>query len=189
MKNSSSNSAGHLPVSSALRVNRCFGCGPGNQYGLKLRFKLDHATGTTLAKVKLARRFEGPPGHIHGGILATLLDEAMGKVNKIYEQVAMTRHMEVDYLRPSPLGQTLTVTGRLVRREGRKLFMEGEIRNSAGDLLVRSKGLFVQIDPAALFARHSRQRVNAACPVAIPPATAPAIAKRRKKPTPERKPR
>ena len=171
MKTPSISGAGHLPAPADLRVNRCFGCGPGNPHGLKLRFKLDHTTGTTLAKVKLARRFEGPPGHIHGGIIATLLDEAMGKVNKIYEQIAMTRHMEIDYLRPSPLGQTLTVTGRLVRREGRKLFMEGEIRNAAGDLLVRSKGLFVQIDPAALFARHSRRRISAACPVAIPPAT------------------
>lgn len=153
---------------SSLPVNRCFGCGPANEHGLKLRFSLDHETGTSTAKVKLARRFEGPPGHIHGGIIATLMDEAMGKVNKIHGVVAMTRHMEIDYLRPSPLGQVLTVTGRFLRREGRKIFMEGEIHNAAGDLLVRSKGLFIVIDPAVHFAKHSKERVSKACPVAVP---------------------
>jgi acyl-coenzyme A thioesterase PaaI-like protein len=118
--------------------------------------------------VKLARRFEGPPGHIHGGIIATLMDEAMGKVNKIHGVVAMTRHMEIEYLLPCPLGQPLTVTGGFVRRDGRKLFLQGEIRNAAGDLLVRAKGLFVVIDPAVFLAKHSKQRVSEACPVAVP---------------------
>jgi len=164
--------AGHTPalLNQALgaRVNRCFGCGPANDCGLKLRFKLDHETNTTTAKVKLTSRYEGPPGHIHGGIIATMLDEAMGKVNRLFDTVSMTRHMEIDYLRPSPLGQTHTVTGRFIRREGRKMFMEGEIRNAAGDLLARSKGLFIEIDPIALFAKQSRRRINGACPVAIP---------------------
>jgi len=164
--------AGHEPASllnQALggTVNRCFGCGPANKSGLKLRFTLDHATNTSTAKVKLPRRYEGPPGHIHGGIIATLLDEAMGKVNKIFGTVSLTRHMQIDYLRPSPLGEMHTVTGRFVKREGRKMFMEGEIRNAAGDLLVRSKGLFIEVDPVALFAKHSKKRVSAACPIAV----------------------
>jgi uncharacterized protein (TIGR00369 family) len=164
--------AGHAPalLNQALgsRVNRCFGCGPANSYGLKLRFRLDHETNTTIARVKLTSRYEGPPGHIHGGILATLLDEAMGKVNKLFDTVSMTRHMEIEYLRPSPLNQTHTVIGRFVRRDGRKMFMEGEVRNEAGEVLVRSKGLFIIIDPVALFARQTRHRIDGACPVAVP---------------------
>ncbi|HXB62163.1 MAG TPA: PaaI family thioesterase [Acidobacteriaceae bacterium] len=161
------------------RVNRCFGCGPANEHGLKLRFSLDHEAGTSTAKVKLARRYEGPPGHIHGGIIATLLDEAMGKVNKIHNVVAMTRHIEIDYLRPSPLSQLLTVTGRFLRRDGRKMFMESEIHDAAGKLLVRGKGLFIVIDPAAFFAKHSKERVSAACPVAVPAPKARAARKQR----------
>jgi hypothetical protein len=49
------------------------------------------------------------------------------------------------------------------------MFMEGEIRNAAGELLAHSKGLFIEIDPIALFAKQTRRRVNGACPVAIPP--------------------
>lgn len=171
VKNKKKSAAGHLPSpldESVGDVNCCFGCGPGNKHGLKLRFTLHPESGSTTAVVKLPTRFEGPPGHIHGGIIATLMDEAMGKVNKIYDLVAMTRHIEIDYLRPCPLAQPLTVTGRFVRRDGRKLFMEGEIRNAAGDVLVRAKSLFIAIDPAVLFARHSKERVLAACPVAIP---------------------
>jgi uncharacterized protein (TIGR00369 family) len=153
---------------SSLLTNRCFGCGPANKHGLKLRFALDYAAGTSTAKVKLARRFEGPPGHVHGGIIATLMDEAMGKVNKIHDVVAMTRHMEIDYLRPCPLAQLLTVTGGFVRRDGRKIFLHGEIHNAAGELLVRAKGLFIVIDPSAFFAKHSKERVSEACPVAVP---------------------
>jgi uncharacterized protein (TIGR00369 family) len=147
-------------------ANHCFGCGPANEHGLKLKFALDHAAGTSAATVKLARRFEGPPGYAHGGIIATLLDEAMGKVNRIHDVVAMTRNMEVDYLRPCPLGEPLTVTGQFLRRDGRKIFMQAEIHNAAGKLLVQGKGIFIVIDPAALFAKHSRARVDAACPVA-----------------------
>lgn len=183
--------AGHLTPSmqkklKAKRVNRCFGCGPANPHGMKLRFRLDFATGTTHARVRLARRYEGPPGHIHGGIIATLLDEAMGKVNKIYETVAMTRHMEIDYLRPSPLGQWLTVTGRRVRREGRKMFMEGEIRDAAGELLARSRGLFIEFDPAAMFARHPGLLRQTACPIAIAPPKAKRATPRTAKAAPKR---
>jgi uncharacterized protein (TIGR00369 family) len=161
----------HSADASSLPANRCFGCGPANKHGLKLRFALDYAAGTSTAKVKLAQRFEGPPGHVHGGIIATLMDEAMGKVNKIHDVVAMTRHMEIDYLRPCPLGQPLTVTGGFLRRDGRKIFLHGEIHDAAGKLLVRAKGLFIVIDPAALFAKHSKERVSKACPVAIPAKT------------------
>lgn len=157
-----------------LLTNRCFGCGPANEHGLKLKFVLDREAGTSAATVKLARRWEGPPGHVHGGIIATMLDEAMGKLNGIHDVVAMTRHMEIDFLRPCPLGEPLTVTGRFVRRDGRKIFMESEIHNAAGKLLVRGKGLFIVIDAAAAFAKHTKARVKAACPVAVPAAKASA---------------
>ena len=55
---------------------------------------------------------EGPPGHIHGGIVAALLDEAMSKLNRPLNVLAMTRHMEIDYLRPAPLYQPLVLIGR-----------------------------------------------------------------------------
>ena len=124
----------HVPASLAAvarngtadeRANFCFGCGPQNPEGLHLSFVIDEADAqniTATATVNLTRVHEGPPGHIHGGIIATLMDEAMSKLNRPLDVLAMTRHMEVDYLRPAPLGITLRLVGRHVKREGRKLY-------------------------------------------------------------------
>ncbi len=123
----------------------CFGCGPANPQGLHLDFAIDAEAHTATAAVHLTRNHEGPPGHIHGGIIATLMDEAMSKLNKPLGVLAMTRNMEVDYLRPSPLHQPLTLTGRHIRREGRKLFHEAELTLPDGTVLARAKGLFIAI--------------------------------------------
>ena len=84
-------------------LNRCFGCGQTNPTGLRLKFFVDEEH-TIVCRVRLARRFEGPPGHAHGGIIATLLDEAMSKANRQFGVLAMTRQMGVEYLKPVPLG-------------------------------------------------------------------------------------
>src|SRR6202044_2649634 len=100
------------------RASYCFGCGPANPQGLHLVFTTDsnpEAT-TATAHLKLDRLHEGPPGHIHGGIVATLLDEAMSKLNRPLDVIAMTRHMEIDYLRPAPLYQPLVLIGRHLSR-------------------------------------------------------------------------
>jgi len=106
----------------------CFGCGHANPQGLHLHFHLDTSDPEhpiAQAIVNLTELHQGPPGHIHGGIVATLFDEAMSKLNRPLKVLAMTRHLEVDYLRPAPLHTPLTLTARHLRREGsagRKLF-------------------------------------------------------------------
>lgn len=59
----------------------------------------------------------------------------------------MTRHMEVEYLRPAPLHTPLTLTARHLRREGRKLFHTVVLQLATGETLARGKGLFIVIDP------------------------------------------
>ena len=133
------------------RANHCFGCGPENPQGLHLSFTLtadDPVTAT--ATVTLTRVHEGPPGYIHGGIIATLLDEAMSKLNRPLNVLAMTRHMEVDYLRPAPLYVPLTLTARHLRREGRKLFHAATLATPEGTPLATAKGFFLVIDPSHL---------------------------------------
>ncbi len=132
-------------------VNHCFGCGPANPQGLHLVFEIrtaEDGTPTATATVELTRLHEGPPGHIHGGILATLFDEAMSKLSRPLQVTAMTRHLEVDYLRPAPLDTPLTLTGRHLWREGRKLFHMAELTGPDGKLLATAKGLFIVVDRA-----------------------------------------
>jgi len=129
--------------------NRCFGCGPANPNGLHLEFLLaeDHSV---VSMASIPDSFEGAPGYLHGGIIATLLDEAMSKSVRARGFIAMTRHMEIDYLRPAPLYQPLVLVGRHLRRDGRKLFHQAELQLPDGKVLARSKGLFIAIDDKIL---------------------------------------
>ena len=131
----------------------CFGCGPRNPHGLHLQFAINSVAHTATAPVTLDENFQGAPGFIHGGILATLLDEAMSKLNRPLGVLAMTRRMEVDYLRPAPIRTPLTLLARHIRRDGRKLFHEAELLDAAGATLARCTGLWIVIDPALIHAR------------------------------------
>ncbi|HEX5234811.1 MAG TPA: PaaI family thioesterase [Silvibacterium sp.] len=130
-------------------LNRCFGCGQTNRAGLRLKFFVDEEL-TIVCRVRLAQRFEGPPGHAHGGIIATLLDEAMSKANRQFGVLAMTRQMEIEYLKPVPLGVRLLLTGRRVSTSERKHHCEAQIANEDGKVLARGKALFIAVDRAML---------------------------------------
>jgi len=93
--------------------------------------------------------FAGHPGYLHGGIIATLLDEAMSKAVRAQGRPSMTRKMEVEYLRPVPSGTALRVEGRVVRNEGRKHWAEAVVADAKENVLAHSKGLFIEIQPKA----------------------------------------
>jgi uncharacterized protein (TIGR00369 family) len=134
-------------------LNHCFGCGQENRTGLRLKFFTD-PDHNIVCRLRLARRFAGPPGHAHGGILATLLDEAMSKSNRARGIVAMTRHLEVQYFRPVPLGAPLTLTARHVEAHGRAHHCEAEIADESGAVLASGKAVFVSV-PADHLTRKS----------------------------------
>jgi uncharacterized protein (TIGR00369 family) len=133
-------------------LNHCFGCGLENRTGLRLHFFTD-ADLNVVCHLRLAARFAGPPGHAHGGIIATLLDEAMSKSNRARGIVAMTRHLEVQYLRPVPLGAALTLTAQHMGAAGRRNHTEAQIRDEAGQVLATAKAVFVTVSHDVLKAR------------------------------------
>src|ERR1043166_9729935 len=134
------------------RKNHCFACGKDNAVGMHLKFFLDHDAKHANCQFKLSRKYTGPPGHAHGGIIATILDEAMGKVNRFRNVLALTSAMEIRYLKPVPLGKPLTVSGYEQSVEGRKHINVAEIKNGEGQVLARSVGTFIAIDPEKMFA-------------------------------------
>ena len=145
--------AGHNTRYIKLQKNYCFACGTDNPDGMRLRFTYDEDRQCFLCQFRLGQRYSGPPGHCHGGIIATILDEAMGKVNKVRQVIAVTSEMTVNYLKPVPLKQPLRVESREVKVEGRKHINMAEILNEKGEVLARSQGLFIAIDPERMFAR------------------------------------
>jgi uncharacterized protein (TIGR00369 family) len=139
-----------------LKQNFCFACGPDNPEGMRLKFAYDEEGKCFVSHFRLPRRYTGPPGYAHGGIIATILDEVMGKVNRLRQIVAMTAEMTVQYRKPVPLGETLIAEGRELRVRGRVHVRVGEIRNGKGDVLARARGKFIAIDPQKVFAKHLR---------------------------------
>jgi uncharacterized protein (TIGR00369 family) len=136
-----------------LQKNECFGCGTNNPDGMRLRFVYDEERGCFVCKFRLDKRYTGPPGHCHGGIIATILDEAMGKVNKLRHVIALTSEITVNYLKPVPLHTKLQVESREVEVSERKHINMAEILNEKGEVLARSRGLFIAIDPERMFAK------------------------------------
>jgi uncharacterized protein (TIGR00369 family) len=149
--------AGHDTRYIKLQKNYCFVCGKDNPDSMRLRFTYDEERDCFVCRFRLGKRYTGPPGHCHGGIIATILDEAMGKVNKLRHVIALTSEINVHYLKPVPLKQTLLVESREVRVRGRKHINMAEILNEKGEVLARSRGLFIAIDPQRMFARSGKR--------------------------------
>jgi uncharacterized protein (TIGR00369 family) len=137
----------------ALKKNYCFGCGKDNPFGMRLKFLHDEDGKRFVAHFRLGRRYTGPPRHAHGGIIAAILDEAMSKPSKLRGVIAPTKVLQVRYLKPVPLGQKLTASGREVRIRGREHFRAAEIRNENGDILASARGKFIAVDPARVVAK------------------------------------
>ena len=136
-----------------MQRNYCFACGKNNAEGMHLRFTYDEDRDRFVCRFRLGKRYTGPPGHCHGGIIATILDEAMGKVNKLRHVVALTSNITVDYLKPVPLNKPLRVESYEVRVRGRYHTNAAEILNQKGEVLAKGTGLFIAIDPHKMFAK------------------------------------
>jgi uncharacterized protein (TIGR00369 family) len=144
---------GHETSNLKLPTNKCFVCGPDNPEGMRLSWTLDEAHNTFICHFNLDARYTGPPGHCHGGIIAAILDDAMGKVNKLRQVVALTKEMTVEYLKPVPLHRPLRVESREVSVHGRQHINMAEILNEQDEVLARSKGTFIAIDPEKMFGK------------------------------------
>jgi uncharacterized protein (TIGR00369 family) len=136
--------------------NRCFGCGGANPRGMRLAFEQDDVARRIRGVFRVGQDYQGGPGFVHGGIVATLLDEVMAKVNRFAQEIAMTAELTVEYKKPVPTDEDLIVEGWEVERKGRARLRHGEIRDTSGALLARARGRFVAIDEARFAALNAK---------------------------------
>jgi acyl-coenzyme A thioesterase PaaI-like protein len=125
-------------------VNRCFVCGKGNPDGLQLDFEYDAKSHSVETIVNLPARFQGATGFAHGGIIATLLDEAMAKVNGKGGIRAVTIQLNVSYKKMVPLETDLVLKGKRARERGRKIYLRSSLFSIDGVLLAEGRGIFLQ---------------------------------------------
>lgn len=143
-------------------ARHCFGCGGRNPYGLNLVFRL--VDGRVETEFTPRPEHQGFPGVLHGGITATLLDEAMGWAAYALGTLAFTVKMETKFRQSIPLDTPLKVSGELVRDRGRFLQARAEVRSQQGQLLAEGEGVFMRIDEAT--ARQIQQQGAKAGPLA-----------------------
>ena len=79
------------------------------------------------ADVCYSDAYEGPPGRVHGGILALLLDGVLARAVHAGHRIGMTGTLSIRYLAASPLHENLQARAHIVRQEGRKTFVEGGV--------------------------------------------------------------
>ena len=107
--------------------------------GLNMWIDGDKAFGT----VRCGYAYEGPPGHIHGGFVAAILDQFLGMAQLAGGLPGMTGSLEIRYLKPTPLNTELSLEAAIEPAGGRKTRVKGEIRN--GDTVTATaEGLFIR---------------------------------------------
>lgn len=117
----------------------CFVCGRSNPRGLYMTF-YDNGENEVISDYTVADVYQGYPGVVHGGIVAAMLDEVVGRVSMIGDphHFMMSVKLEVKYRHPVPTETPLRVVGRIVRLRGRLGKAVGEIWLPDGTLVAES---------------------------------------------------
>ncbi len=133
-------------------TDHCFVCGPQNANGLQLTFQLDADTGITRSEFVPDLTYQGYKGVVHGGILASLMDEVMAHSLWQRDIPAVTAKLSLRYRNPVPVGEQLLIYGRLLQERNKTAQTEGWLTLADGTRLVEATGTFFKLpqdnDPA-----------------------------------------
>jgi len=107
---------------------------------------LDKPDRELVAFIHLGSRLCGHPGFAHGGLLATILDEALALTACDFSrgETAVTANLNVDYRKPVKVEQVVVIRGSRLKKEGRKTWVKARIETIKGELLVEATGLFIE---------------------------------------------
>jgi uncharacterized protein (TIGR00369 family) len=139
-------------MSEELHHTWCMGCGAENPASLHLQARWAGEDAIE-GEIRFGALHEGAPGFAHGGAVAAALDEALGALQSMMGRVAVTRRLEVDYLRPAYTERVYRVRARCERIEGRKLWLEGALGDGAQDVAT-ARGLFIEVDAEHFLGTH-----------------------------------
>lgn len=122
----------------------CFACGKNNPIGLHLNFEFE---GDKLMTTKiLPHEYEGYKGIVHGGIVTTLLDEAMGNyIIKKYKENAVTGRIEIRYRHPTPIEKELTISAIQESQRRNIITMKAQIETEDGTVTAEATAKFAVV--------------------------------------------
>lgn len=123
----------------------CFGCGKLNPHGLVLRFRR-RAGGGIWADFTPQRVHEGYLGMTHGGILATVVDEAMSWAITDGGEIGVTAKMSLTFRRPARVGEALRVVGQVSGARSRAIDAQASIIViESGELVAEAEARFIKV--------------------------------------------
>jgi uncharacterized protein (TIGR00369 family) len=123
----------------------CFVCGEKNPAGMKLRLRTDPALGESAAEVTFAGHFQGWAGIVHGGLVATVLDEAMIYAAGAKGLKCVTGEVTVRFVKPASTGVVYSLKGRFVEDQGRIVLAESVLLDGEGQEIARATGKLFKI--------------------------------------------
>ena len=132
--------------------HRCFGCGPEHDIGLRVRtFRDGGAHGSVVSPIVIPRRFEGPPGAAHGGIVAAYLDEILaGAAVSHTDRLYVTGELTVRYVKGTPIERPLLGRGRAVRDWGKYIDLKATIEDwETREVVAKATARFLPIRDAS----------------------------------------
>jgi uncharacterized protein (TIGR00369 family) len=123
----------------------CFVCGQDNEWGLRLVFKIDDAARSISTEFTPRKVHQGYMDVVHGGIISTVLDEAMTKLAFSLGRDAVTGRLSVRFKRPLMVGERITVTGKLTKESGRAIEAEASAVKDDGTVVAEAEGLLMRL--------------------------------------------
>jgi acyl-coenzyme A thioesterase PaaI-like protein len=125
-----------VTLNADLDEGYCFGCGCNNPIGLKLKFTRDRDTIRT--EFTPDRTHQGWPGLLHGGILGTLLDEAMSNIAYATGNTCLTASINIRIRQPIKVEVPLVITARITRHRKKLIETEGQVCLKDGTVVAES---------------------------------------------------
>ena len=135
-----------MRIDTSQRYDQCFGCGPKNPIGLKLSFKQDGKTAR--AEFIPTEFYQSWGGIVHGGIITTILDEAMFYAAFFEGVSCVTASIEAKFRHPILIGEPLTITGFVTGKRGKLVETEAAISSMDGTLLAEGKAKQIILNTA-----------------------------------------
>jgi len=127
---------------------QCFACGLENPGGLRLQFHRE--TDTYVTRFIADAMYQGYHGVVHGGIIATLLDEIMARYVWELDGPSATAKLSITYRHPAPVGTAIVVRGWICTRHrgGKAVETAATASLEDGTLLAEATGLIIRLAPS-----------------------------------------
>jgi uncharacterized protein (TIGR00369 family) len=124
---------------------QCFVCGEKNPGGLQVVIRMDKGRGRAAAEVVFPERFQGWEGVVHGGLLATVLDEVMIYAAGSNGLRCVTGEITIRYIKPARTGEAYRLEGRVTGTKGKITMAESELLGADGAVFVRATGKLFKV--------------------------------------------